>query len=111
MIINGEKRPILPKMIIETEGMDMTRLIDAEALQKAVEESNYFDDRDSGLTLAFIKSASTVDRQKGWWIEHSRTTSITCSVCGFNTKFKNAAFRYCPDCGAKMEKRSDVIDD
>ena len=97
-------------MIIETEGMDMTRLIDADALLKAVEESNYFDDRDSNLTAAFIKSAPTVERQKGWWIEHSRTTSITCSVCGFNTKFKNV-FKYCPECGAKMEKKSDVIDE
>lgn len=113
------------------------RLIDADAILKADENSDKALVLGSGKTLeiayALLKKkvvdAPTVDAVPvvhGHWIcewdQESGTTTITCSQCKCNRVMKGCYVstdgtalwdeeNYCPDCGAKMDGGADHEDD
>jgi hypothetical protein len=91
------------------------RLIDANALLEQTElicgryEVKWTDNR----VMVWIDNAPTIDpeslRPKGKWLKSEwgyPDRTLTCSACGFeydSAYYKQKLFRYCPNCGAKME--------
>ena len=57
--------------------------------------------------VSFLRKQKTIDAVpvvRGEWIE--RALRPTCSLCGFSGSLINAPispFKYCPNCGAKMD--------
>lgn len=92
------------------------RLIDANALEKALEEIKIPVAVAKGKMFRLIKEAPTIDteslRPKGKWIEredYNFDTYYDCSVCGESFCLiegvpEENSFHYCPNCGAKMEE-------
>ena len=85
----------------------MARLIDADALLKDS------DKRKGAYGLIFsaedIRNAPTIEAEpvkRGKWGKSDIPDSILskCSVCGFSCGAYT--FRYCPDCGARMDDDS-----
>lgn len=94
------------------------RLIDADALMKAMYHRAFETDGDtmwqSGCWVRYraieqtVKKQPTIEeRKKGKWIvntyEHAREfwdRETTCSVCGY--KMGGGTPNYCPNCGADM---------
>lgn len=44
-------------------------------------------------------------RKEGEWINDTNYSGWTCTNCGYHDG--NAVDNYCPNCGAKMERRAD----
>ena len=99
------------------------RLIDADALIKALEVIQYNDIDDLSRTEDLIDNAETVEeksyamgyqdgledglqdmRPQGEWLESDvpESTLAKCSICGFDCGAKTHNF--CPNCGAGMWK-------
>jgi transcription initiation factor IIE alpha subunit len=84
----------------------MTRLIDADALIKAL------DIGDLPIRLTYeINNAPTVDAvpvKHGKWLPENRTMDAywVCSCCGFPSEAHGAfkIYKYCPNCGARMDE-------
>ena len=78
----------------------MTRLIDADALIKAL------DIGDLPIRLTYeINNAPTVDAvpvRQGKWISHGDCGVTECSCCGWNIE-ECVSWNYCPNCGARMD--------
>lgn len=88
------------------------RLIDADALKKALKE--HFSDEDDdvelieigacwyhGAVLEIIDNAPTVERHGKWESsEHAWEYIYTCSNCGHTSRFET---QYCCNCGTKMD--------
>lgn len=83
------------------------RLIDADRLKQ------YFDIvgvNDYGCSFATIDSQPTVDAEpvrRGKWVEIGSGFNyhFECSECGWKDGYPfNERHKYCPNCGAKMEK-------
>ena len=53
--------------------------------------------------VGFVKKCFA-DRPKGKWIDENGTYYANCSMCGYqmDTHQERGYFRYCPNCGAKM---------
>lgn len=94
------------------EGDLKVRLIDAEALEKAMSDSNFYGDGRAAAThyADCVRNAQTVEAE---FIEHSRWVSLNssshkfCESCGvgFNILFyERSDYRFCPYCGAKMDR-------
>lgn len=92
------------------------RLIDANAMVKSWEDEITDHPEDSGtlvhavagLFVESLKSAPTIDpeslRPQGRWIE--KPWRPECSLCGFAGSLYDTPinpFKFCPNCGAKME--------
>ena len=91
------------------------RLIDANAIYKAVEQrykiSSGIEHRCESALLELICAEDTVDAvevvhgrwiRKSWWQHKNHYEIDNCSVCGHQVKPKDA-HNYCPHCGAKMD--------
>ena len=94
----------------------MKRLIDANELLKKKFLTREFDGTARGWTLEVvsakdIEDAPTIDpeslRAHGRWVYNGIPDSIlsACSECGI--VYGLSSFKYCPNCGAKMDKESD----
>lgn len=96
----------------------MTRLIDADALQKRVDEHRQnhcenctdIDCIDCFVNEVINKIPKVEEREKGHWEEFefeyadNEYVGYRCSECGsqcLTTDFER--YNYCPECGAKME--------
>ncbi len=95
----------------------MAKYIDADNLRKFIEDGlNYKgpDPRkqfghDAIEILAEIEYAPAADVEPvrhGRWIEkpYLLGTSNFCSECGANYGMPHGKFRFCPDCGTKMDR-------
>ena len=93
--------------------MDREYIEREKALKKVIEVKHH-DPELSGVVLhRYIKeidlkdipAADVVPVVHGEWIE--RALRPTCSLCGFSGSLIDAPispFKYCPNCGAKMDK-------
>lgn len=88
----------------------MSRYIDADALgidycnPDVFENKGYADGWNSAIK--FLKDAPTVNItlvQHSRWYYHYRLKKFVCLECGFEEKHK-PTFKYCPNCGAKMDE-------
>lgn len=52
-----------------------------------------------------IKPATAVPVVHGKWVERKigRVEEMVCSMCGCVQEYDFVAYRYCPNCGAKMD--------
>ena len=89
----------------------MSRLIDADALEKEVcvgcknEKHKY-----SNCIDCAIANAPTVEPRKGRWERHYSRPNVFadmywhCSICGYKNSenWANVYHRYCPHCGSEM---------
>ena len=99
------------------------RLIDANALSDAVDESKHNNPHPQGMIrinhrnehdhfLRMILDAPTVDAvevvhgQWEWKPLNDTTWQLRCSVCG-SEDGANETYHYCPNCGAKMDGGND----
>lgn len=88
------------------------RLIDADALQKALAEKWYeASKRLSGIKVSMlIDEQPTIEPKTGRWIENEGENKHVekiyyCSNCrDFEAWGEYEKSNYCPNCGAKMEK-------
>ncbi len=98
----------------------MTRLIDADALSKRLEELwNVHDDQDFANKDVWheLESAPTIDAVKhGRWKEVSDDMyagggAWICSSCHYGFSWKAYSLlpeeKYCPHCGARMDERKE----
>ena len=78
------------------------RLIDADALKKAVSNSPLIDFTDDDI-FELIDNAPTVERPHGKWLPNyiSQFTNPgrSCSLCNKTVEFSE---NFCPNCGADM---------
>lgn len=73
------------------------RLIDADALEKALEDTIV-----PHRLIAIIRRQPTIEPKRGRWIEDEYGIPH-CSEC---RTINNTVYRhYCPNCGAKMDKK------
>lgn len=89
----------------------MARLIDADALHWRM-GLNQDDEQIFYVTGEDIDAASTIDpeslRPRGHWESPSKLLNIVnCTACKTTFPGDFDGFRYCPNCGAKMEDESD----
>lgn len=95
------------------KGEPMSRLIDADALFRAMEETGWYNnaDRDE-IAEELVLKAPTIEpeRKKGKWILHPEIkniyggTVVQCSECGEKYVVQHLEDeKYCRNCGAKME--------
>lgn len=96
----------------------MPRYIDAEVLKSRLEDFSRWckDRRKEGVDFVLdcpLPDIPTTDVQEvrhGRWINESRQMygpiSAQCSVCELfsGTWLRNAPYKYCPHCGAKMDE-------
>ena len=95
--------------------MSEVRLIDAGALLKKVygwfnrdpQEADSQDDMAASLAME-IDAAPTIDpvRHGRWEMDSDRPDTIICTDCdaGFDVwKHESKDFRFCPNCGARMD--------
>ena len=96
------------------------RLIDADALRKLLAD-NFFQKTWDGcqseeyyIAADTIRDAATIDAVPvvhGRWEEADDGDGAVCSVCGedfCNVYLEVERFNYCPNCGAKMDGKSNV---
>lgn len=75
-----------------------------------IERFNGYLDDDMQYRIKFMlnrdcPAADVAPVVRGRWIDVEGSTLSTCSVCGFDAGAYT--FRYCPNCGAKMEVQDD----
>ena len=93
------------------------RLIDADALQKALAERWYEAPKKlSGIKVSMlIDEQPTIEPKRGRWIwkmvldKGTGSMGYVCSECGRDYWHGNA-FNYCPNCGARMENENGKVD-
>ena len=90
------------------------RLIDANALEKALEGTIIRFNFDKVRMFRLVENAPTIDpeslRPHGKWALH-KSGNGTCSECHFTSIAVwdfDRALPYCPHCGAKMDIDSEV---
>ena len=87
----------------------MTRYIDADALKRALVTNGFRNDVDMMMTLETINNAPTIDAEpvrRGKWRFVNCATGLRCqcSECGCVFEEEEPTYRYCPNCGARMDK-------
>ena len=53
--------------------------------------------------IANLPAADVVEVVHGVWIEYKIPNIICCSECDWGTGVEEKTFKYCPNCGAKMD--------
>ena len=83
----------------------MGRLVDVDKLKDEVENIFWYEDEDMCKVLDLLDQAPTIDPVKhGYWKEADSGSSFwRCSECNYGVSAWNNT-RYCPNCGAKMDK-------
>ena len=82
----------------------MSKYIEAVSAATIIAEKHGIPIVDLVDTFAKIPSADVALVRHGEWIE--RALRPTCSLCGFSGSLIDAPispFKYCPNCGAKMD--------
>ena len=77
------------------------RLIDADVLTDAIENSRGKNSIYAQFVRAWIKEAPTIDAvpvRYGRW--NCDMSGAWCSICG---EYSEGEWNYCPNCGAKMD--------
>lgn len=88
----------------------MDDLISRQAAIKELEYANWGKDWDEALARAILESMPTIDPVKhGKWEMKPDPYGFfeeipVCSECGCTTKMRQK-YRYCPNCGARMEEK------
>lgn len=88
------------------------RLIDADELFKKLENTLWNDNADRDIAEDLLLDATTIDpeslRPRGHWESPSKLLNIVnCTACKTTFPGDFDEFRYCPNCGAKMEEKTD----
>lgn len=86
------------------KGEKMSKYIEAVSAATIIAEKHGIPIVDLVDTFAKIPSADVVPVRHGEWVE--RALRPTCSLCGFSGSLIDAPispFKYCPNCGAKMD--------
>lgn len=96
----------------------MADLIDRKAAIEAILSIKDYGNSERANALGLAELAVTTlpsaqpERKTGWWIEtkHDLYDYFICSECcaGFTDGFQ---FRYCPNCGAKMDEEARAWED
>lgn len=90
----------------------MSRLIDADALCDKLESIGWWDNRDRDTAETSVMYSPTISpenlRPHGKWIvlvhdEESGCDIFGCSECRKVTGIVKPRWKWCPECGAKME--------
>jgi hypothetical protein len=80
------------------------RLIDADALLGYAWDADTRGGYVEVVDVGTIEEAPTIDPVKhGKWEEYKVPHTIRCSECGLIEGMDYADFKYCPNCGARME--------
>ena len=90
----------------------MARLIDADELFKKLENTLWNDNADRDIAEDLLLDATTIDpeslRPRGHGESPSKLLNIVnCTACKTTFPGDFDEFRYCPNCGAKMEEKTD----
>lgn len=85
----------------------MAKYINADEMLKEYEHGIY-DTTDLAEMLYYMPAADVIEVRHGKWIDPEDPTCYKCSVCGeYATQEYGLTgpifWRYCPNCGAKME--------
>lgn len=93
------------------------RLIDADKLLEDIHTINYADYNNYSDTFDFIDNAPTIEAEPvkhGKWVYtvlcDCNLSEVKCSNCDYDVvtetykAVKMSEFKYCPNCGAKMEE-------
>lgn len=81
------------------------RLIDADALIKAVEGNPFVTESVKSYVRMSVRKASTIEAEpvkRGHWIWEKAVLAYTCSLCHHFTY--DGQPNYCPNCGARMDQ-------
>lgn len=100
------------------------RMVDADALSemmyhKAFETDSDMQKWDSGCWIRYkmfencIDAQPTIEPKKGKWIWNEEISAYSCSECHHNAygnglECLDGTYRYCPNCGARMEGIDDT---
>lgn len=92
----------------------MADLIDRQAAIKAIENlqdcyNGFSDTYDKACIIGVLEEVPSAqpERKTGKWIYNSPVT-MKCNQCGLTIKDWNwHRFKYCPNCGARMEEEED----
>lgn len=90
----------------------MGKIIDADAMKEELLWGNvYLSDNETNALVDLIDNQPTIDpenlRPKGHWESPSKLLNIVnCTACKTTFPGDFDEFRYCPCCGAKMEKKN-----
>lgn len=91
----------------------MKRYIEANRLFMDIATSSEFDSIDVSRIRRFIDMAPTVEinEKHGVWIKHPNPEFgrwHICSMCGsgYNNASEETPYRYCPQCGCKMDGKN-----
>ena len=91
----------------------MARMIDADALKKSAYPFPCAIGVEYAVTLRQIDAAPTIDTERhgkweGVWNPGLKDKPRHCTRCGFNnTRHGCVDFKFCPNCGAKMDAEED----
>ena len=93
------------------------RLIDADATIYALNVASRGDSKDviRNLVICFLLASPTVDaepvRHGKWLCSDDIYETAVCSVCNFDTgepyEYVKKSWNFCPNCGAKMERKEE----
>lgn len=65
-----------------------------------------------GVTLQSViddmPTEDVIEVKHGKWIEYQIPNIICCSECDWGTGVDEKSFKYCPNCGAKMDGATDT---
>lgn len=77
-------------------------LVSRKSVLKIIEWAEYEHDPYYSIVDSVKETPSILpERKTGRWIPNRHTDTVLCSVCG---KCYGDKYRYCPNCGAKMEE-------
>lgn len=90
----------------------MTDLISRQAAIKAIDDlpncyNGYSDTYDKAYIIGVLEELPTIEPKHGKWIiasEWGGNYLLQCSACGEADNRMDRTDRYCPNCGAKMER-------
>lgn len=85
----------------------MAEYIEREAFAQSICENRGLTEDEANKFIRLLRSCSTTDVQKvkhGKW--NKSKNQRECSLCGFFYFTNKINYNYCPNCGAKMDRRS-----
>ena len=87
----------------------MARYIDADVLIKniaAIADMRRLSTKTVGIAIDDTPTAEVVEVRHGRWKKvYDKSPRYMCTVC--NHLFNNKEYKYCPNCGAKMDRKDE----